>query len=159
MNYYLGLDIGTTGVKAAVFDAIGNMLGGGLQEYTLETPAPDIVELDAEIYWQSAKSALNQAVEQSGIASEKIKALSVTGQVETLIMVDDQGEPVRKAIVWLDNRASEEAKFLENKFGSDKLFRLSGQTEMLPCWPAPKILWYQKNEPENFARTAKYLMV
>ncbi|MBO5923389.1 MAG: hypothetical protein J6Q81_02630 [Lentisphaeria bacterium] len=159
MNYYLGLDIGTTGVKAAVFDAIGNMLGGGLQEYTLETPAPDIVELDAQVYWLSAKAALKQAIEQSGIAPEKIKALSVTGQVETLIMVDDKGNPVRKAIVWLDNRASEEAKFLENKFGSDKLFRLSGQTEMLPCWPAPKILWYQKNEPENFARTAKYLMV
>ena len=159
MNYYLGLDIGTTGVKAVIFDARGNMLGGGLQEYTLETPAPDIVELDAEVYWKSAKSALKQAVEQSNIAPEKIKGMAVTGQVETLIMVDEKGDPVRKAIVWLDNRASVEAKFLEEKFGSDALFRLSGQTEMLPCWPAAKILWYQKHEPENFARTAKYLMV
>ena len=159
MNCYLGLDIGTTGVKAAVFDARGNMLGVGLQEYTLETPAPDIVELDAEVYWQSAKSAIRQAVEKAAVAPAAIKAMSVTGQVETLIMVDAQGTPVRKAIVWLDNRASEEAKILEEKFGSENLFRLSGQTEMLPCWPAPKILWYKNHEPENFARTAKYLMV
>ena len=159
MNCYLGLDIGTTGIKAAIFDNRGSMLGSSLQEYTLETPAPDIVELDAEVYWQSAKAALKQAVEQAAIAPEAIKGLSVTGQVETLIMVDNAGNPVRKAIVWLDNRASEEAKFLEEKFGSNALFRLSGQTEMLPCWPAPKILWYQKHEPENFARTAKYLMV
>ena len=159
MNYYLGLDIGTTGVKAALFDTAGNMLGGGLQEYTLETPAPDIVELPAEVYWQSAQAAIRQAIEQAAVAPENIKALSVTGQVETLIMVDESGKELRKAIVWLDNRASEEAKFLEEKFGSNELFRLSGQTEMLPCWPAPKILWYQKHEPENFARTAKYLMV
>ena len=115
MNCYLGLDIGTTGVKAGIFDACGNMLGVGLQEYTLETPAPDIVELDAEIYWQSAKSAISQAVEQAAIKPEMIKAMSVTGQVETLIMVDADGDPIRKAIVWLDNRASEEAKFLEEK--------------------------------------------
>ena len=159
MNCYLGLDIGTTGVKAGIFDSRGNMLGVGLQEYSLETPAPDIVELDAEIYWQSAKSAIQQAVDKASIAPERIKAMSVTGQVETLIMVDNNGKPLRKAIVWLDNRASSEAKFLEEKFGTEALFRLSGQTEMLPCWPAPKILWYQKHEPENFARTAKYLMV
>ena len=159
MNCYLGLDMGTTGVKAAVFDASGNMLGSGLAEYTLETPAPDIVELDAELYWLSAKSAIKQAVTQSQIAPARIKAMAITGQVETLIMLDSNGNPVRKAIVWLDNRAHDEAKYLEEKFGSENLFRLSGQTEMLPCWPAPKILWYQKNEPENFARTAKYLMV
>ena len=159
MNYYLGLDIGTTGIKAGIFDAKGNMQSVGLQEYTLETPKPDIVELAPEVYWQAAQSAIKQAIESANLAPEKIKALAITGQVETLIMLDNSGKPVRKAIVWLDNRAHDEAEFLEKKFGTDALFRLSGQTEMLPCWPAAKILWYQKNEPENFARTAKYLMV
>ncbi|MBE6391686.1 MAG: hypothetical protein E7042_05740 [Lentisphaerae bacterium] len=159
MNYYLGLDMGTTGVKAAVFDNSGNMAGVGLTEYTLETPAPDIVELDAEIYWQSAKSAISEAIGQAGIAPADIRSIAITGQAETLIMVDENGKPLRKAIVWLDNRAAAEAKELEERFGSDALFRLSGQTEMLPCWPAPKILWYRRHEPELFAVTAKYLMV
>ena len=133
MNYYLGLDIGTTGIKAGIFDAKGNMQSVGLQEYTLETPKPDIVELDAEVYWQAAQSAIKQAIESANLAPEKIKALAITGQVETLIMLDNSGKPVRKAIVWLDNRAHDEAKFLEEKFGTEALFRLSGQTEMLPC--------------------------
>ena len=157
MNFYLGLDMGTTGVKAAVFDASGNMAGAGLTEYTLETPAPDIVELDADIYWESAKSAIAEAVKKAAIAPEQIVSIAITGQAETLIMVDSDGNPLRKAIVWLDNRAADEARELDERFGTEELFRLSGQTEMLPCWPAPKILWFKKHEPELFARTAKYL--
>ncbi len=159
MNFYLGLDMGTTGVKAAVFDASGNMAGAGLTEYTLETPAPDIVELDAEIYWESAKSAIAEAVKNAAVAPEKIVSIAITGQAETLIMVDSSGKVLRKAIVWLDNRAADEARELDERFGTEELFRLSGQTEMLPCWPAPKILWFKKHEPELFARTEKFLMV
>ena len=159
MNCYLGLDMGTTGVKAVVFDCNGVPLGIGLAEYTLETPKPDIVELDAEIYWESAKNALSQAVGKANIDPACIRALSVTGQAETLIMVDAEGKPLRKAIVWLDNRAADEAREMEQHFTIDPLFRMSGQTEMLPCWPAAKILWYKKQEPELFAKTAKYLMV
>lgn len=159
MNCYLGIDIGTTGIKSVIFDNTGKPLGIGLTEYTLETPRPDIVELDAEIYWSATKSALEEAVKKAGIKPEEIRSLAVTGQAETLIMVDEKGVPLRKAIVWLDNRAQEEAKEMENHFTIDPLFRMSGQTEMLPCWPAAKILWYRKNEPELFAGTAKYLMV
>ena len=101
----------------------------------------DIVELDAEVYWISAKNAIAEAVKKSGIAPEKIRSLAVTGQVETLIMTDDNGVPLRKAIVWLDNRAADEAREMEQHFTIDPLFRMSGQTEMLPCWPAAKILW------------------
>lgn len=159
MNYYLGIDIGTTGIKTVIFDGKGSPLGIGLAEYTLETPKPDIVELDAEIYWESTKKALTQAVNAAKIDPADIRSLAVTGQAETLIMVDENNKPLRKAIVWLDNRAVDEAAYLDKKFTTEALFRMSGQTEMLPCWPAAKILWFQKNEPELFAKTAKYLMV
>ena len=157
--HYLGLDIGTTGIKAVLFDENGRTCGTGLAEYTLETPAPDIVELDAEQYWRSTLDAISQALRQSGIAPRDIRAMGVTGQAETLIMVDASGKPLRKAIVWLDNRAGSEAKIIEKKFTASSLFHLSGQTEMLPCWPASKILWFRENEPQLFAKTAKYLMV
>ena len=156
---YLGLDIGTTGVKAVVFSAAGAMLGSGLAEYTLETPRPDIVELDAEVYWKSSCAAIAAALKSSGVGAEGIRSVGVTGQAETLIFTDAAGVPLRKAIVWLDNRAKDEAKTIEAHFGSDALFRLSGQTEMLPCWPAAKILWLKNHEPEAFRRTARYLMV
>lgn len=159
MNYYLGLDMGTTGVKAAVFTPEGVMAGSGLAEYTLETPAPDIVELETEQYWISAKKAIAEAVSEAEIRPEQIRSIAVTGQAETLIFTDAAGKPVRKAVVWLDNRAHDEAAELEGKFTGEALFRMSGQTEMLPCWPAAKILWLKRHEPEVFAKTAKYLMV
>ncbi|MBO4646719.1 MAG: hypothetical protein J5806_01020, partial [Lentisphaeria bacterium] len=159
MYHYLGLDMGTTGVKAAVFTPDGVMAGSGLAEYTLETPSPDIVELETEQYWLSAKKAIAEAVAKAKIKPEEIRSVAVTGQAETLIFTDAAGKPVRKAIVWLDNRAKDEAAELEKQFTREALFRMSGQTEMLPCWPAAKILWLKRHEPEVFARTAKYLMV
>ena len=159
MYYYLGLDMGTTGVKAAVFSPDGAMTGSGLAEYALETPAPDIVELEPEQYWVSAKKAIAEAIAEAGIEAGQIRSVAVTGQAETLIFTDTAGNPVRKAIVWLDNRAHDEAAELEKQFTNEALFRMSGQTEMLPCWPAAKILWLNRHEPEIFSQTARYLMV
>ena len=158
-RYFLGLDAGTTGVKAAVFDATGGLLGVGLNEYTLETPAPDIVELDPEVYWHAAAAAIGEAVARSGVRPEQIVSAGVTGQAETLIMTDEKGDPVGKAIVWLDNRAREEAGECREAFPPEELFRMSGQTEMLPCWPAAKILWLRKHRPEQFRKAKKFLMV
>ena len=156
---YLGIDVGTTGVKAVLFDGSGAEIGAGLAEYKLEMPRPDIVELDAEVYWQSVCRAVKEAFGASATRPERLRALSITGQAETLVMVDRDFRPLRKAIVWLDNRAAAEAKEIEERFGAEELFRMSGQTEMLPCWPAAKILWYRNREPELFRRTAYYLMV
>lgn len=159
MKRYLGIDIGTTAVKAALFDAQGVMLGSGLAEYTLETPAPDIVELDAEVYAKAVVEAVGKALAKSGIAAADVTSIGITGQAETLICVDANGKPVRKAINWLDNRAKTEAADIEAHFGMDWLFKLSGQTEMLPCWPAAKIRWMASQEPVQFNQTAKFLMV
>lgn len=156
---YLGIDIGTTAVKAAIFDSQGTMLGSGLAEYTLETPAPDIVELDAEIYSNAVGSAVTSALGKANLTPSDVRSIGITGQAETLICTDADGIPVRKAIVWLDNRAKSESDDILAKFGFERLMKLSGQTEMLPCWPAAKIRWIANNEPDVFAKTAKYLMV
>ena len=150
---FVGIDIGTTAVKACMFDGDGTLLGIGSAEYTLETPMPDIVELEPEEYWRAVQKALAQ------LPAGHFDAVAITGQAETLITVDATGAPIGKAIVWLDNRAKEEADELVAHFGLERLFRLSGQTEILPCFPAPKIMWLKRHEPERFAKTAKYLMV
>ena len=106
-NAYLGIDIGTTAIKAALFSADGAVIGDGIAEYRLETPTPDIVELDPELYWQATQTALQGAL--ANAAGCAIRALAITGQCETLICVDQAGRPLRKAIVWLDNRATAEA--------------------------------------------------
>ena len=105
MKAYLGIDIGTTAVKAALFDKLGTMLGGGIAEYTLETPAPDIVELDAETYVDAVRDAVAKALAAAKLQPTDVRSVGITGQAETLICVDADGVPLRKAINWLDNRA------------------------------------------------------
>ena len=159
MAFFCGIDLGSTAVKAAVFDSAGKLCGEGACEFLLETPRPEFVELDPELYWTSTCEAVRKALTQAGISAGEVTSAGLTGQAETLVLLDDKGVPVRKAIVWLDNRAVEEADELEKVFGLDELIALSGQTAMLPCWPAPKLLWVKRNEPENFKRISKVLMV
>ena len=155
---FCGIDIGTTAVKAALFDRDGNCAGHGGCEYTLETPHPGVVELDPQIYLDSVRRACLEAFAAAG-AGVKICSVAITGQVETFICVDASGRPLRKTIVWLDSRAVDEAKELEEHFTLERLCQISGQTAMLPCWTASKLLYLQKHEPEVLRRTAKILMV
>ena len=99
----LGIDFGTTSVKAALFDENLNLLAEHTEDYKLNT-AGDRVELPPETYRQLLQNAIEQIKLQG-----KIHCLSIDTQCETLILTDDKGVPVRDAIVWLDNRATAEA--------------------------------------------------
>ena len=156
---FLGIDAGTTSVKAALFDLEGNLLALDRQEYQIETPGPSVVELDAEVYWRACCRAVQSAIDKSGLSANEIKALAISSQGETLIPVDREGVPTRKAIVWLDSRAAKEAEAIGHAFDVDELYHRTGQPESTAIWPAAKILWLRQHEPQVFARTARFLLV
>ncbi|MEM0050538.1 MAG: xylulokinase [Sulfolobales archaeon] len=153
----LGIDVGTTSVKATVFDENGRRISRAIEEYQLETPKPDFVELDPEIYWLSCVKAVRNALKN--VKDDEIRALSISSQGETLIVLDSSGNPLRKAIVWLDNRSKKEAEDIRERFGEDGVYEVTGQPAVVPTWPATKILWIRKNEPEVFKMAKKFLMV
>lgn len=155
--YLLGIDVGTTAVKAAVFDERGRRVSKAVEEYALETPGPDLVELDAEVYWRSCVSAVRRALERAG--KPDVSAVSVSSQGETLIAVGRDGKPLRKAIVWLDNRSKEEADELRSRFGEQEIYRITGQPAVVPTWPATKILWIRRREPHLFKKVWKFFLV
>ena len=157
MPVFLAIDAGTTSLKAALFDAQGRMLALDRQEYLLLTPAPNVVELDPQVYWQALVRAVRSVLAQSRVAGQEVATLCISSQGETFIPVDLQGIPLSRAIVWLDNRASEEAKLIAERFGIDNIFYRTGQPEVAPTWPACKILWMRSNTPDVFQRTAKFL--
>ena len=110
----MGIDMGTTSVKTAVFDEALNEKMKLTADYTLESKG-DRVEFEAEKYWDIFKKVL------SSLNSENdIDALAIDTQCETLILTDEDGNPVRNAIVWLDNRATREAQLIEERFGRQK---------------------------------------
>jgi len=159
MIYILGIDAGTTAFKAVLFDQIGKEIATATYEYNLDYSGIDIVELDAEKYWEACKSVIRTILSKWNGNVSDIKALAIASQGETLITLDSEGKPLRKAIVWLDNRASKEAHKLKDEFGVEFTFKKTGQPDIVPTWPAAKILWIRENEPSVFNKTAKYLLL
>ena len=158
MPCLLAIDAGTTSLKAGLFNSQGECLGVERREYTLDTPRVDWAQVDPQVYWQACSQAVHSLIMHNSIVSDEITALAVSSQGETVMAVDSQGEPVYPAMVWLDNRAVEEARQLSEWFG-EEVYRRSGIPEVIPTWSACKVLWLHTHEPEAFARSAKFLLV
>lgn len=159
MKLLMGLDLGTTALKVALFDGRGKLLAVNTQEYDLIVPKVNYVEEDAEVYWQSFKFGLKaiQAIHQ--IKEEDELALAMSAQGETLFFIGVDDKPLRNAIVWMDNRAFNEAREITERFSNETCYKVTGQVSFEPCWPASKILWVRKNEPDVFRRTKKFLLI
>lgn len=157
--YVIGIDVGTTSVKGILADREGNPVEFAKQEYALDTDQQDRCELDPEIYWNVTCFIIRELVSKAGIDPASVAGIAFSSQGETIIPVDRNGNPLRKAIVWLDNRSVKEAEEIENHFGSQYIMDVTGQPEVLPTWPATRILWLKKNEPFVFNQVAKYLLV
>lgn len=153
MKRLLGIDIGTTSLKACMFDENGNELASVTKAYTLITEG-DRVEFPAERYFELFKEAYDELSAQG-----KIDALAIDTQGETMILLDREGNPLMNAIVWLDNRAEKEAKAIEEKFGLKDVYEITGQTEVPAGYPAPKVLWLKNNEPELFQKLDKIVLL
>ncbi len=159
MKYILGVDAGTTAFKAALFDTDGNLVSKATVEYVLQSSA-DRVELPAERYWEvfceAVKGVLSGA---KGVKAGEIAALSIDSQGETMVVLDRDGQPLRNAIVWLDNRAVKQADALREKFTIRRVYEITGQSEVAAGWPASKLLWLRENEPEIFSKIHKVLLL
>lgn len=149
----LGVDYGTTSVKAMLFDEKLKEKASANIDYKVNTKG-NIVEIEAEKYWDILKGILSEIKK-----SNTIDCLAIDTQCETLILTDENGNPVRDAIVWLDNRATEEAQIIEKHFGRKKVYEITGQPEITATWPACKLLWVKRNEPEIWAKTKKIFLL
>lgn len=155
----MGIDAGTTSIKGMLMDNKGNIIMVDRQEYVLDTGPDDICEIDAEIYWNITCKIIKNIISRSGISAEQVSSVSFSSQGETIIPVDRHGRPLRKAIVWLDNRTRMEAEIIRKKFGEQQIMEITGQPDVLPLYPATRILWLREKEPEIFRKVEKYLLV
>jgi xylulokinase len=159
MALLLGLDIGTTSVKVGLFDGSGRQLASVGREYALDHPAPDRAEADATRYWTATVSAVREVMGAAAADPERLAAIGVSSQGETLIAVDGHGQPLGAAIVWLDNRASDEARELAERFGDAAVYERTGVPTVNPTWTACKLLWLRRHDPARFAAASRFLLV
>ena len=159
MSYLMGIDVGTTSVKCVLFDQKGRVIASRNSEYELSMPQPDFVEVQAETYWNATKDSLARVLNESRIDSKDISGIGISSQGESFVALGKDGRPLGRVIVWLDNRSKEEARLIDDEFGVDNIYGITGQNEIIPTWTATKILWMKRNEPSLFERVHKYLLL
>jgi xylulokinase len=155
-EYLVGIDIGTSGCKVALFTPDGNVLFQGTKPYTTHYLHPGYAEQNPEDWWRAVCDNLRDMLKHTGIDPRQIKGIGVDGQSGAAIPMDESGKPLRNAIIWLDRRSVKQCEYLNQTIGQEKLFAVSGNP-MSPSYVTGKILWIQENEPDLYQQTKKVL--
>jgi xylulokinase len=151
----VGLDIGTTGCKAVLFDDKGAILASASREYAVDIPRPMWAEQDGELVWRLAQDALGETLASAGPGDVAALGLSVQG--EAIMPVDGRGMAMRPAILGMDTRVGPQNEWLRQRFGGEHLFTRTGMP-VHPVNTLPKLLWLKEHEPEIW-RDAVYFLL
>lgn len=149
----IGLDVGTTGTKAAVCRKDGTVLGKGYREYDLRFGASGEVEQSAEDWYTAAAAAVTEAMRQANVGAESVAALSLSTQGGSMLALDRDFRPLTPVMTWMDRRAADEIAALCGALGEETLYQTSGWKPTASNDIA-KILWVREHWPEAFAKTA-----
>lgn len=157
MQYYIGIDIGTSGTKTVLFDVMGNTLASANAEYPLYQPQNGYAEQAPKDWADAAITTLRAVMEKSCIAPEDVKGIGLSGQMHGLVMLDSENRVIRPAMIWCDQRTAAECEEITQKVGAQRLVAVTANPA-LTGFTASKILWVKNNEPENYSRCAHILL-
>ena len=148
MNYYIGIDLGTSSCKGVITDKLGNVYASHSVRYKVSCPRPGFSEQDPSDWLSAAVKILS--VLSSG-REDEVRGISIAGQMHGLVMLDENDEVIRPAILWNDGRSEKQTRYLNSL---KETFEETGNIAF-PGFTAPKILWVRENEPDNFRRCRK----
>lgn len=153
MALYLGIDIGTTAVKALALDERGRALACASREYCYYTPAPGWVEQEAEDWWRLLVECVREVVGQEG---GPVRAVALSTQGDTMVPLDAAGRPLARARTWMDTRSLAQATRMEAE--ADLWFRTTG-SHPAPYAAATSLMWWHDCLPEVFDAAARFALV
>ncbi len=155
MKTYIGIDLGTSAVKLILADRSGKILKTVTKEYPIYFPEPGWSEQDPKDWRNACICGLKELL--SGEDRASVEGIGTAGQMHSLVILDENDEPIRNAILWNDGRTSEETEWLNTAVGKDVL---SGYTANIAFagFTAPKLMWLKKHEPENFRRIRRIML-
>ena len=153
---YIGVDLGSTNIKAAIYDKEFNLIDRQSRpvNYIRDN---GFVEFDAWAYYLDLAGLLADMLKANSVSH--VDEIAFTGQAESLVVVGSDGKPMMNAISWMDERSTEECKVLAQQFDAATCEAVTGQMAVLPTWPATKILWLKNNRPEIYENAATYMLL
>lgn len=153
--YYIGADLGTSSLKMLLLDEEKNILNSVTESYDLIFPNPGWSEQKPEDWWNAFKTGVKKLIKD--IDSSLLKGIAVAGQMHGLVILDDDDNVIRPAILWNDGRTYKETDYLNTVIGKDKLSEFTANIAFAG-FTAPKILWVKNNEPDNFKKITKIML-
>lgn len=154
---YIGIDIGTSGTKTALYDAEGRLLASHTAEYPLHQPHNGWAEQVPEDWWWATVQGLKAVMAAYGGDAADIGGIGLAGQMHGLVMLDGDGRVLRPAILWCDQRTGEECAQITARVGEERLSAIT-KSPALTGFTASKILWVRNQEPDCYARCRHILL-
>lgn len=157
-RYLLGIDVGTTGTKTLLFSESGSLIARAYRDYPLHTPQVGWREQHAEDWWQAVVDTVREVCATEEI-TRHVAAISLSTQGGTVVPTDKFGNPVRNAVVWSDNRCSEQRSAFAREAGGDAAMYHTTGWHLGSGLPAMSLLWMKEQEPQIFSEAAMFLTV
>lgn len=148
----MGIDVGTTGCKAVIYNAEGNAESSAYREYSLKMPRAGWMELDPDDIWQSVKEVIAKSIR--GYTGEPVKAISISSIGEAVVSIDREGRTLYNSIIYLDGRGRTEVEYLRDKMGSPKIYAITGLF-IHHMYSLGKIMWIKKHMADVYRDTWK----
>ena len=155
MNLYIGIDLGTSATKLLLMDEAGNIQNVVSKEYPLEFPEPGWSQQNPEDWRKAVLEGIPELLQ--GFDGHDVAGIGCGGQMHGLVILDENDQVIRPAILWNDGRTARQVDYLNHEIGKEKLSALTANIAFAG-FTAPKILWMQENEPENFKKIAKIML-
>ncbi|QOX64184.1 carbohydrate kinase [Anoxybacterium hadale] len=153
-NYLLGIDLGTTNVKAIIMDENGTVVASSSKGNELIFPGPGMAEQNPGHWWENTAEIIRTIAMQVGPdIVKKVRGICVSSHIVSMLPVDKDGNPLRNAMIWMDHRSDRELQYILDEIGFSKFVSIVGAQPDVAFLPN-KILWLKRNEPELFEKTA-----
>lgn len=155
MEYYIGIDLGTSSIKLMLCDGDGRIQKTVTKEYPVYYPRAGYSEQSPLDWWSAICEAIPCLTQD--IDGQAVRGIGVAGQMHGLVVLDAEDKIIRRTILWNDGRTDKETEYLNEVIGKDRLFRYTGNIAFAG-FTAPKLLWMRENEPENFSKITKIML-
>lgn len=155
-SVFLGLDVGTSGVKAIFVAQTGDVVASATSALTLQTPQPGWAEQDPEMWWTATLAAIAEV--RSRLPNARVAGVGISGQMHSSVFLDRAGEVIRPALLWCDGRTTAECAEITQMVGGEERLRDLASNPALEGFTLPKVLWLRRHEPAAFARLATVLL-